>query len=80
MRLLILIAVAALAATAMSFPAHEAHAYCRGCVIETPVAAKAALASADAAALPALRVQCHIERQPYRKNGQPKFRRVEVCE
>jgi hypothetical protein len=80
MRILTLFAVAALAATAMCFPAqNSALAYCRGCVIE-PAAAKAALASADASSLPVIKVQCHTERQMYRKNGQQKFRRVEVCE
>ena len=77
MRLLTFIAVAALAATALSFPAYG---YCRGCVIETQLGAKALLANADASALPIIRPQCHVERQPYRRNGQPKIRRVEICE
>ena len=75
MRIPILIAVAALAATAMSFPAFG---YCRGCVIETPATAQ--LASADATALPIVKTQCHIERQSYRKNGRSRWKRVEVCE
>ena len=47
MRLLTFIAVAALAATALSFPAYG---YCRGCVIEPQSGAKALLANADASA------------------------------
>jgi hypothetical protein len=81
MRTLTLVcAVAALAATALPFPAG---AYCRGCVIETPKMESAELLAltAHAEAPPiAIRASCHVEKQKHVVNGRPKWRRVEICE
>ena len=69
-------AVAALVAAALSFPAHG---YCRGCIVETP-AATAALASADASALPILEPKCHTEKRSYLKSARKKFRHTGACD
>ena len=69
-------AVAALVAAALSFPAHG---YCRGCMIETPPAT-AALASADASALPIVEPKCHTEKPAYLKSGRKKFRHTRACD
>ena len=76
MKYAMICAVAALMAAALSFPAHG---YCRGCVIETPVAT-ATLASADASALPIAESRCQTEKRSYWKNGRKKFRHTRVCE
>ena len=69
-------AVAALVAAALSFPAHG---YCRGCMIETP-AATAAMASADATALPIAEPKCLPENRSYLKSGRKKFRHTRACD
>ena len=69
-------AVAALAATALPCPAH---AYCRGCVIETPKAGSAELLALTARAeAPPVTIQasCHVEKQ--KQVG--RWRRVKICE
>lgn len=76
MKYAMICAVAALMAAALSFPAHG---YCRGCVIETPVAATT-LASADASALPIAEPKCHIGKRAYWKSGRKKVRDIRVCE
>jgi hypothetical protein len=77
MRALTLVyAVAAFAATALPFPAH---AYCRGCVIETPTVGSAELLAMTARAeAPPVTIQasCHVEKQ---KHG-ARWRRVKICE
>ena len=76
MKLAMTCAVAALMAAALSFPAHG---YCRGCVIETPVAPMT-LASADASVLPIGEPKCHMEKRSYWKSGRKKFRHARVCD
>jgi hypothetical protein len=70
-------AVAALAATALAFPAN---AYCRGCVIETPksdtAAATLALTARAEAPPITIKASCHVEKQI----AGAKVRRVKVCE
>lgn len=77
MRALTLVcAVAAFAATALPFPAH---AYCRGCVVETPKVGSAELLAmtARAEAPPfTIKASCHVEKQ---KRGTG-TRRVKICE
>ena len=76
MKIAMLCAVATLMAAALAFPAYG---YCRGCVIEPP-AARTAMASADADALPLIEPKCHTEKQWHWKNGRKRFKRVEICE
>jgi hypothetical protein len=80
MRLRMVCAVAALAATALPFP-ERALGYCRGCVIEPlKVESAALIASADASALPLIEPSCHMEKQRAWKPSRKKWRRVEICE
>jgi hypothetical protein len=82
-RLTIIFAVAALAVTAISFPAqNSALAYCRGCV----VAPKTAEATVDLDKIRAeappyeINAVCHIEKQKRVINGRLRWWPMTICE
>jgi hypothetical protein len=82
-RLTNVFAVAALAATATSFPAqNSALAYCRGCVVEPKTAEATLDLSKVRAEAPSYQINavCHVEKQKRVINGRLRWWPMTVCE